>query len=179
MRHIETGKVAFTSLVLLTNCKKSHRIIHQNGHTFLCNESGVHPSCKAMGIEFPLKRWKTLFTVIYYIYVIIRNMFWNDNSYICDPLIPIDQEALTSECLNFLTSWGSRGSVESGSRDWILNSKVNDPHYRKDNEVVESSIGDDSDDESSICDDESSSCDDIPPRKVISTVLKSQGKCCV
>ena len=97
MRNIDTGEVAFVSLVLMTNCGKTHRVVHYGGHTFLCNQKELHPSCKAMGITFSLK------------------------NFVCDPDIPTDNALLLEECDAFLSNWGSKGKVEKeGDLSWFL-----------------------------------------------------------
>lgn len=48
------------------------------------------------------------------------------NSYVCDPTILTNNDKLVDECLEFLSSWGTKGPVSGASpQSWFLNSHLN------------------------------------------------------
>ena len=65
-------------------------------------------------------------------------------SYVYDPSIPTDNDLLSNECVEFLSSWGTKGPVSGASQSWFLNSHLNVTlQNNSDDEGSDSSASDD------------------------------------
>jgi hypothetical protein len=83
-----------------TKCGKWYKLVRRKGVTFLCNETGIHPSCKEL----------------------LGKESFNMRHFVCDPSIHTDNEDLLKCGLQFLKTYGSKGKVgvKVGSKPWFV-----------------------------------------------------------